>query len=306
VGEVSSLLPFWLGALIVFVYGTVIGSFLNVCIYRMPHDESIVKPPSHCPKCNTKLRGLDLVPLLSFLLLGRKCRYCSAKISWRYFGVELLTGILLVLLFAKYHFEVNFFVFGLFATALIAVFFIDLEHWIIPDQLSVFAMVLGIIRDIAGFVMHEEGHVLLRIPIPYTDIHIPMLWSIAGLIVCYAIFYAIAVFGELAFKKEAMGGGDLKLAAGIGAVFCGSITTSSGLGLALLSFFIAIFVGSFIGVGMMLASRGKRRPNKKIEGEEIDGNSLPFGPMMVVGVIITMFFGSWLINTYLSYLNRGF
>ena len=271
----------------------------------MPNDESIIKPPSHCPKCNTRLRGLDLVPLLSFLLLGRKCRYCGTKISWRYFGVELLTGVLLVLLFARYHFEINFFVFALFTTALIAVFFIDLEHWIIPNQLSYFAIALGVVRDIAGFVMHEEGHVLLRIPIPFTGIHLPMLWSVAGLVVCGAVFYAIAVFGELAFKKEAMGGGDIKLAAGIGAVFCGSITAASGLSLALLSFFIAVFVGSFIGIGAMIASKGKKR-TVKIEGEEIDANLIPFGPMMVIGVIITLFFGNWLINTYLSYLNQGF
>jgi leader peptidase (prepilin peptidase)/N-methyltransferase len=279
---------------VVFVYGTVIGSFLNVCIYRIPKDESIINPPSHCPKCNTKLRGLDLVPLLSFLALGRKCRYCGAPIGWRYFTVELITGLVFVALFARYKFQIDFFTFALFAAALIAIFFIDLDHWIIPDQLSVFGIALGVGRDILGFVIGEKGHVLLRIHIPFTGIEFPMLWSIAGLVVCGAIFYAIAIFGELAFKKEAMGGGDIKLAAAIGAVFCAHITATLGLGLALLSFFIAVFVGSVVGIGMKILRRGS--------GKE---NYLPFGPMMVIGVVITWFLGKTIIDLYMGYLQRG-
>ncbi len=87
------MLPTWLGSLIAFVYGTVVGSFLNVCIYRLPEERSIVNPPSHCPNCDTRLKAVDLIPLLSFLFLGRKCRYCGAPISWRYFTVELITGV---------------------------------------------------------------------------------------------------------------------------------------------------------------------------------------------------------------------
>jgi len=287
--------PFWFWGLVVFVYGTVVGSFLNVCIYRMPREESIVKPPSHCPNCNTKLRGIDNIPLLSFLMLGRKCRYCGAPISWRYFTVELITGLMSLAIFAKYGFEVNFFLYALFTAALIAVFFIDLEHWIIPDQISVwFGMSLGIVRDIYGLVIREEGHTLLRIPIPFTGIEVPMLWSIAGLVICGGIFVAIAEFGERAFKKEAMGGGDVKLAGAIGAVFCGAVTSWYGLGLALLSFFIAVFVGSIVGIGWMAARKGRK-----------DNSMLPFGPMMVIGVLVTMFFGNQIIAWYLNYLFRG-
>ncbi|HOK53836.1 MAG TPA: prepilin peptidase, partial [Armatimonadota bacterium] len=161
----------------------------------MPKDESVINPPSHCPKCNTRLRIPDLVPLFSFLILGRKCRYCGEPIGWRYFTVELITGLFLVALHMKYQLSVDFFVFALFSAALIAVFFIDLDHWIIPDQLSVFAMVLGISRDILGLVTGEEGHVLMRIPVPFTSIDVPMLWSVAGLLICGAIFYGIAIFG---------------------------------------------------------------------------------------------------------------
>ena len=287
-------MPFWFSALVVFVYGTIVGSFLNVCICRMPKDESVINPPSHCPKCNTRLRIPDLVPLFSFLILGRKCRYCGEPIGWRYFTVELITGLFLVALHMKYQLSVDFFVFALFSAALIAVFFIDLDHWIIPDQLSVFGMVLGISRDILGLVTGEEGHVLMRIPVPFTSIDVPMLWSVAGLLICGAIFYGIAIFGELAFKKEAMGGGDIKLAAAIGAVFCAYLTNSLGLGLALLSFFIAVFAGSVIGIGMKFIHRS---------GEK--DNYLPFGPMMVIGVAVTMFLGKPIINAYMSYLMRG-
>jgi leader peptidase (prepilin peptidase) / N-methyltransferase len=89
-------MPFWLGASIMFVYGAVVGSFINVIICRLPNDQSIVFPPSHCPKCKTKLRFWDLIPLFSFLLMGRKCRYCGEPVSWRYFWVELLTAVTFV------------------------------------------------------------------------------------------------------------------------------------------------------------------------------------------------------------------
>lgn len=282
--EASNLVPFWFWAAVVFLYGIVIGSFLNVCIYRMPNDMPVSKPPSHCPNCNKRLRALDLVPLFSFLLLGRKCRYCGVKISWRYFGVELLTGLVFVAIFAKYHFAPDFFAFALFGAALIAVVFIDLEHWIIPDQLSVFGILLGIGRDIYGLVTHE--HSLMHIPIPFTGFELPMLHSIAGLLLCGGIFWAIAVLGELAFKKEAMGGGDIKLAAAIGALF--------PIPLALLSFFIAVFAGSIIGIGMKLIVRNPEKDNY-----------LPFGPMMVLGVFVVMFYGQVILDAYLRYFMRG-
>jgi leader peptidase (prepilin peptidase) / N-methyltransferase len=286
------IVPFWFWAIVTFVYGTIVGSFLNVVIWRMPRDESIVNPPSHCPKCDTQLRGPDLVPLFSFLILGRKCRYCGAPIGWRYFTVELITGLLGVALYWQFHGSLfDFFLFALFSAALIAVVFIDLDHWIIPDQLNVFGVVLGVGRDILGLVMHESGHRLLHIPIPFTGVHVPMLWSVAGIVVCGAVFYAIAFFGELAFKKEAMGGGDIKLAAAIGAVLCGSVTSLFGVGLALLSFFIAVFIGSFIGIGMMIAQRSKAKEHM-----------LPFGPMMVAGFLGTLFFGRQIIDWYLRFL----
>src|SRR5665648_798312 len=113
---------------IIFIFGLIIGSFLNVCIYRIPREESIVSPPSHCPNCNTRLKPFDLIPLLSYLITGGKCRYCGMKISPRYFSVELLTGVVSLALFYKYGLTVDFVAFIFLTYILIAVFFICLLY----------------------------------------------------------------------------------------------------------------------------------------------------------------------------------
>jgi leader peptidase (prepilin peptidase) / N-methyltransferase len=277
-------MPFSLSATIAFVYGTIVGSFLNVCIWRMPRDESIIRPPSHCPNCDGKLRAWELVPLFSFLLLGRKCCRCGTPISWRYFGVELLTGLFFLALIYHCGWTLEFFIYALFGSSLIAAFFIDLEHWIIPDQLTVFGIAVGVIGDVVGLVMGKRE--LAHLPIPFTHFSFPMLQSVLGMLVCGAIFYAIAVLGELAFKKEAMGGGDIKLAAAIGAVLL-------PMRFALLSFFLAVAMGSLIGICWMLVMRVMRREFKSY---------VPFGPMMVTGALTVIFFGPCIIDAYLGYI----
>ncbi|MDO8588165.1 MAG: prepilin peptidase [Armatimonadota bacterium] len=285
-------MPFYLSAAIAFIYGTVVGSFLNVCIWRMPRDQSIIRPPSHCPNCDGKLRAWELIPLFSYLLLGRKCARCGAPISWRYFGVELLTGLFYIALVYYYGWRLEFFTFALFGSALIAAFFVDLEHWIIPDQLNIFGIVVGVAHDLAALALIEVGHPeavffkpVLTIPVPFTTASFPMLQSIVGIVICGAIFYAIAVFGELAFKKEAMGGGDIKLAAAIGA--------NLPISLALLSFFVAVALGSVIGIAWMLVMRAMRREFKSY---------VPFGPMMVTGAFVVIFLGSRIISAYMGYM----
>ena len=293
-------MPFYLNAAIAFVYGTVVGSFLNVCIWRMPRDESIINPPSHCPNCDGKLRVWELVPLFSFLLLGRKCARCGAPISWRYFGIELLTGIFFVTLVWYYGWRLEFFTFALFGSALIAAFFIDLEHWIIPDQLNIFGVAVGVAHDLAALFLIKAGYggaVVIRpvvnVPVPFTAITFPMLRSVIGILVCGAIFYAIAAGGERLFHRKleamdedtALGGGDIKLAAAIGA--------NLSIGLALLSFFVAVALGSLIGGAWILATRLMRREFKGF---------VPFGPMMVTGAFVVIFFGSRIIDAYMGYM----
>ncbi len=144
----------WFWYLVVFGYGAMVGSFLNVLIYRMPLELSVSRPPSHCPNCNTLLRWWDNVPLLSFLSLGAKCRYCRIPISWRYFGVELLTGALWVTLFWRLSGDtgvswVNYVACALFVSVLVALVFIDLDCFFVPDELNVVGFALGLARDLA-------------------------------------------------------------------------------------------------------------------------------------------------------------
>ena len=273
-------MPEWLGILIAFVYGTVVGSFLNVCIWRLPRDESIIKPGSHCPSCNQLLRAWDLVPLFSFLLQRCRCRYCGGKISWRYFGVELLTGLYFVLVLHQFGWTIDSLAYALFGASLIAVFFIDLEHWIIPDQLSLFGIGLGVARDVTGLATGSRS--FLWIPIPGLHRELPIPQSVGGILACGGVFLVIAIVSYYIFKKEGVGGGDIKLAAAIGA--------NIAIGQAMLSFFLAVALGSIIGIGLILARKKTRK------------DYVPFGPMMVAGALVTIFCGRHIVDIWRSYV----
>ncbi len=273
---------FW--SVVAFVYGTIVGSFLNVCIYRLPEEQSVVTPPSHCPKCNTKLKGIDLVPLFSFLMLGRKCRYCKAPISWRYFTIELITGALFVATYLRYHFAIDFFPYVLFISALVVAFVVDMELFIIPDEVSIAGIVLGVGKDVAHLVAGDAGHYLVRIPLPFTDFRLPMLPSVVGFVVCGGLFYLIAYISFYAFRPKdeeerksyqgAMGGGDVKLAAATGAVL--------GAAPALASFLIAVLLGTFFGVAFVVARSIADKRGMPWRTE------IPFGPYMVAGSLAVL------------------
>ena len=183
---------------LVAIVGLVIGSFLNVCIYRIPRGESIASPPSHCGSCGTHLKPLDLVPVLSYLFLGGRCRYCHSRISVRYPLVELLTAGLLTGLYLHTGFGWLFGFYGTLFIVLIAVGFIDLDRQIIPDSLVIAGALAGIGMNIAGAgIGFVEG----------------LLGALAG----GGTLLLIALIALYAFKKEGMGGGDIKLMAMAGA-----------------------------------------------------------------------------------------
>lgn len=303
------MLPAWLGITIAFVYGASIGSFLNVCIYRFPAEKSIVNPPSHCPRCNNRLRVPDLVPLFSFLFLGRKCRYCKTPISWRYFCVELLTALLFVAVYLRYDFStssanlIDFIAYALFVSALLVAFFTDLDEKIIPDQVVIAGIVIGIARDVAHIIVNGAGSVVNYIPAS-GGMMVPMLPSISGMVVGAGVFYLIAFVGYFVFKPKeaaneekseaeagegeaeyegALGFGDVSLAAAIGSVL--------GIGAALVSFFLAVIVGSVLGV--IIIALKMRSEKKGIPWR----TEIPFGPYMVVGVLAVL-----LLNPQLSAL----
>jgi leader peptidase (prepilin peptidase)/N-methyltransferase len=272
-----------MGGSIAFLYGIIVGSFLNVCIYRLPEDQSVIRPPSHCPKCGKQLWGLDLIPLFSFLFLGRKCRYCGVPISWRYFTIELITGLMFVACYLRFGYSIDFFAYVLFLSALIVAFMVDLEHFIIPDQVPISGVILGIGRDIAHIIAGDGG--LVRLTIPFTDITFPMLPSLIGIVVCGGLFFLIAYVSFYVFRPKeedeqddyegAMGFGDVKLAAGIGAVL-GAVP-------ALASFLIAVVLGTLFGVVLIVAkSLGER---KGVPWR----TAIPFGPYMVAGAVAVVF-----------------
>jgi leader peptidase (prepilin peptidase) / N-methyltransferase len=263
--------------IIVFMFGSIVGSFLNVCIHRMPKGESVVWPRSHCPKCQKRIPGYDNIPFLSFILLGGKCRFCKGKISLRYPLVELLTAILMVALFNLFGLSYNFFLYMVMLWGLIIATFVDISHRIIPDEVSVGGMIIGFIMvSVTGFSFG---------PLKFT--FIPMLRSLLGIIVGGGIIYLTGVIFDLVYFKllkrpaingetESMGGGDVKLLAMIGAFM--------GWKLALLTFFLAPFLGIIIGIINLVTKKD---------------HTIPYGPFLSIAALVTLFWADKIIQLIL-------
>ena len=231
-----------------FFLGTIIGSFLNVCIYRLPRGKSIVSPRSHCPHCQKTIGWFDNIPLFSFIFLRGRCRYCKGRISGRYFLVELITGILLALLWSKFHFSWLFPAFFIFSAALVVIAFIDLEFLLIPDIITYPGMALGLL---AG------------------SFYSSFLNSVCGWLVGGGVFFILAQGGQFIFKREALGGGDIKLMAMIGA-FLGVIN-------GFITIFLASLFGAVVGLTLIIL---KLRTRKDV---------IPFGPFLSLGALLTLF-----------------
>ncbi|HXE98454.1 MAG TPA: prepilin peptidase [Dongiaceae bacterium] len=251
-----------------FVFGMVVGSFLNVCICRMPKDESIVSPPSHCPHCSYQIRWYDNIPLVSYLLLKGKCRGCGAHISLQYPLVELLNGVLTLLLFLRFGPTPAFAVLFLFCSALVVITFIDIEHQIIPDEISLPGIVVGF-----ALSFFLKGHTWLN--------------SLLGILLGGGSLLLVAYLYQRLTGKEGMGGGDIKLLAMMGAF----------LGWKAVPFIIfsSSLIGSLIGISIMLF----QKKDSKL--------AIPFGPYLAFGAVLYIFYGKPLIRWYLelSGFHRG-
>ncbi|MBA4373543.1 MAG: prepilin peptidase [Thermodesulfovibrio sp.] len=250
--------------LMVAVVGLLIGSFLNVCIYRIPRELSIVFPASHCTSCNTSIRPWDNVPVISYLILGGKCRKCAAGISFRYPLVEALNAFLYCAILWRYGFNWSSLVYGILVSALIVITFIDLDFQIIPDRITLTGIPLGL----------AAGSLLLPDPFLRADL-LGFKASLAGFLAGGGFFYLIAVL-----SRGGMGGGDIKLMALLGAVM--------GWKAVLLTTFIGSLTGSLIGI-FLIVFKGKGRKTK-----------VPFGPFLALGGLVTLFFAQELILWYLS------
>ncbi|MFA9422831.1 MAG: A24 family peptidase [Sedimentibacter sp.] len=249
--------------LIILIYGLIIGSFLNVLIYRIPRVESIAWPGSHCPKCNHSLKWYDNIPLFSYLALKGKCRYCKVAISMQYPLVESLNALIYIIIYMKFGFGVDFIFYALVSSVLVAIIFIDLKDMIIPDSLVMSILVLSII--------HKAGNYFLY------GISLDLIGSFLGLILAGGLFLAIVII-----SGGGMGGGDVTLIGVLGFVL--------GVKYILLNIFLSFVLGAIISI-VLLATKIKTRKDP-----------IPFGPFIVLGFFITVLSGQSIINLYFNLL----
>jgi leader peptidase (prepilin peptidase)/N-methyltransferase len=241
-------------------FGLALGSFLNVCIHRIPVKESIISPPSRCPQCGKRIRFYDNIPVISYIILRGRCRDCGRPISVRYPLVEGIAGLLSITLFLKHNLSYQYFIFLIFSASLVVISFIDLRHQIIPDAVSL----PGIL---AGFI------------ISLIFAHITWYDSLIGIIAGGGVLYLVAFLFELITGKEGMGGGDIKLLAMIGAWMGWRALPF----IILLSSLTGIFIG---GVSLLISRQGLHA-------------RIPFGPFLALGTLVYLFLGNELISWYL-------
>jgi len=322
--------------ILIFIFGAIVGSFLNVCIVRLPKGQSIVTPGSHCPKCLQSIVWYDNIPLLSWLVLTGKCRQCKAVISFRYWLVEFLTASAFYGLYRHYGLDWVLPAYLVMVSGFIVAAFVDFAERVIPDEVSVGGMGAGVVLSVLvprlhpavggedlllgsflagalvlacvglGFIypifckhlMEEEdasdrmakglvlGALLAITVINANASHLPVIVaphllalsaSLSGLIVGGGAVYAMGLVGDIIFKKESMGGGDVKLMAMAGAFL--------GWKLALLAFFIAPFFGAVYGI---------------IEKIRTKDSAIAYGPFLIMGALVSQFWGeriiTWVLN----------
>jgi len=248
--------------IIIFIFGMCIGSFLNVCIYRLPESKSIADPPrSICPSCKSHIRFYDNIPVLSYIWLKGRCRDCDAPISFRYPLVEMMSGSFAVGLLLTFGLSLESLVYFVFISSLLIITFIDLDHKIIPDIISLPGIPIGLVASFALPTITFKASAL-------------------GLLIGGGSLWFVAWAYNLIAHRDGMGGGDIKLLAMIGTII--------GWKGVIFTIFASSVVGSCVGITMMLI-KGK---NMKF--------AIPFGPFLSIGAIAYVFFGSQIITWYFS------
>lgn len=238
-------------------FGLALGSFLNVCIFRLPEDQSIVRPRSRCPGCDRTLSWYENIPILSFLALRGRCRTCGSRISLQYPLVELAVGLIWVGAVVYYPSLWQAASAAFFATLLLGIAITDARHYIIPDLFSVGGLILGLALS---FAPGPPG----------------VTSSILGAAIGFGLMYVVAILGEWAFKKPALGGGDIKMMAMVGA-FLGPLQT-----------LLTIFVGSAVGA-VIFGPIGLKT-----------GKLVPFGVFLALGALIVMLWGDQMVGWYVG------
>ena len=245
--------------LLIFIYGLLIGSFLNVLIYRIPKEESIIFPGSHCPICNHKLSWYDNIPLFSYLFLKGKCRYCNTGISLQYPLIELLNAITYLILYFYFGFSLTFIFYAIVSSVLIAIAIIDLKLQIIPDSLVLSIIILTILYKGLNYFLYKQSPEIIG--------------SLLGLALAGGLFLAIVIL-----SGGGMGGGDVTLIGALGFLL--------GVKYILLTIFISFMLGAIISI-FLLATKIKTRKDP-----------IPFGPFIILAFFIVVFYGEQIIDIY--------
>ena len=283
--EAATGLPEWLAYALAFVIGACIGSFLNVVIYRVPEEKSLLTN-SACPKCGKPIAFYHNVPIFGWLMLGGKCASCKAGIAWRYPAIELLTGLLFVLTYWQMGWTVLLPVALIFVAAMIALVFIDADYMILPNVITyplfVLAIAIRLIYPIAfGYTFSDAQY------FPITSLHGQPAWlvSLAGALLGALIgggsLWLVGALWKLLRGVDAMGLGDVKMMLGVGALL--------GWRLSLLTIFAGAFAGALIGIVIL-----SRQKDKTLQAQ------IPFGIFLGTGAIISMLFGERMIAWYLA------
>ena len=287
-------------AFILTILGLLFGSFANVCIWRVPRGEEVVRTPSHCPQCDAAIRWYDNIPLFSFIALGGRCRACRAPIPWRYPLIEAASGALFLVLALRFGPDWRLLGYVPLAWALLVIAAIDIDHYIIPDGISVGGIAAGLALALAAVWFPP-----LRLSVAGFGWRLPaapLMDSLAGIAAGGGLIAGAAWAGHRIYGQEAMGGGDIKLAAMIGAAL--------GWQAALLAIFIALVTGSLGGGALLLL--GKATDSRELQrthfaGELAGGGAevapkpaVQFGPFLALGALAAVFCGRQLLGLYLG------
>lgn len=246
-------------SLFIFLVGLLIGSFLNVCIYRIPREESIAFPASRCTDCGTNLRPWDLLPVVSYISVAGKCRYCKTEISFRYPAIEVFTSVIVLLLFSIFGLSLEFTVYSLISCILLVISSIDLDWKIIPDQLIILGLVLALILRFYYFIQFKDYSFLL--------------WSLLGLVTGGGTLLVIAIASD-----GGMGGGDIKLMGMLGFLL--------GFNSILLTLLLSFIIGGVVSILLLLF---------KLKGKK---ETMPFGPFIAVAAFITICYSETIFQWY--------
>ena len=245
------------------ILGMIIGSFLSVCIYRIPKEESLIYPGSYCVECGHALSFLDLVPIISFLSLEGRCRYCGKKISAFYLYIEVMTGLVFGIVYLRFRFSIEGLMYAVFAGTLITLTMIDREYMLLPTKVIGFGGFIGVVFRICQSVMSREVNILIE----------AILTAFLG----YVLFCSLFYFSKLILKKEGLGFGDVRL---IGML---------GLYLSLSQMFFTLLLASLLALIYGLFLLWKKKVSEPF----------PFGPFINFGALVAVFYGNFFISWYL-------